>query len=224
MIRCTSRRRTGRSRLPGLVGAAIVAALLAACGGSTVTPGLVEATAAPTTAAAATPAPTAAPTAEPTAEPTPEPYEFTSTAYDYRANLPGVSVATQALRAWDGQARIDSSGPYTDKVSLPDSLLFFVYAAPTDLVLDDYAARTQEQMVSWHGCPATPDSATDLTLNGTTGRLHRMTCLGAYVQKLMVVRDGQGLVVNMLAPPGTEDRANALFEELVAGMAWPAGS
>ncbi len=35
-------------------------------------------------------------------------------------------MTIQALRAWDGQARIDSSGPYTDKVSLPDSILFFV--------------------------------------------------------------------------------------------------
>jgi hypothetical protein len=222
VTRRMTRRPTGTSTLAGLFGAVVVAVLLAACGGSTATPGLVEATPAPTTAAVATPAPTAAPTAEPTAKPTPEPYEFASTAYDYRATLPGVSEARQALRAWDGQARIDSTGPYTDTVSLPGSILFFVYGAPTDLALDDYAARTQEQMVSWHECPVTPDSATDLTLDGTAGRLHRMTCLGAYVQKLMVVRDGQGLVVNMIAPPGTEDKASKLFEDLVAGMTWPA--
>jgi hypothetical protein len=196
----------------------MVAVLLAGCGGTTATPRSDRTTPAPTPAAVATPAATA----EPTTKPTPEPYEFRSNAYDYRVTLPGVSNAKQALRVWDGQARIDSLGPYTDKVSLPGSVLFFVYGAPTDLALDDYAARTQEQMVAWHECPVKPDSATDLALDGTAGRLHRMTCLGAYVQKLMVVRDGQGLVVNMIAPPGTEDEASKRFEELVAGMAWPA--
>jgi hypothetical protein len=38
----------------------------------------------------------------------------------------------------------------------------------------------------------------------------------------MVVRDGEGLVVNMLAPPAKTDEAKALFEELVSQIDWPA--
>ncbi|HYN47561.1 MAG TPA: hypothetical protein VER83_01770, partial [Candidatus Nanopelagicales bacterium] len=139
---------------------------------------------------------------------------------------------SQATQPWDGTSRIDSNGPYTDQVVVPGSILFFVYGAPTDLDLDAYAARTQSQVAEWHECPANPGAgpgsepagylATNLTLDGTPGRLHRMTCLGSFVQKLMVVRDGRGLVVNMLAPPGKVDEASRLFEELVAEMTWPA--
>jgi hypothetical protein len=38
----------------------------------------------------------------------------------------------------------------------------------------------------------------------------------------MVVRDGQGLVLNMLAPPAGEVDPRALFREIVAGVTWPA--
>ncbi len=136
--------------------------------------------------------------------------------------LPGASVAEQALRPWDGETRIDSSGPFVDQVRLPGSILFFVYGAPTDLALEDYGARTQQQMVDWHACPAEPETTRDLELDGTMGRLYGMTCQGLHVQKLMLVRDGQGLVVNMLAPPDAADDADQLLEDLVATMVWPA--
>jgi hypothetical protein len=192
--------------------------MLAACGGAAAMP-----TAAPATPAPATPAPaTAAPTPEPTTKPTPAPYEFTSDGYGYRITLPGVSVPKQRIQAWDGAKRIDSDGPYTDQVRLPGSILFFVYGAPTDLDLAAYAERTQAQMVAWHSCPAVPAETSDLVLDGTSGRLHEMTCLGLFVQKLMVVRDGEALVVNMLAPPNDPEAARALFRDLVASMAWPA--
>ena len=205
-----------RSRLAGAI--IVVSVVLAACGGTVAAPTIEPATPAPTAAVAATSAPTPAPTPKPT----PAPYELTSDAYGYRITLPGASVPKQALQAWDGEVTIQSDGPYTDKVNLPGSILFFVYGAPTDLDLEAYAARSQAQVAAWHDCPASPDSVTDLPLDGTPGRLHRMTCLGLYVQKLMVVRDGEGLVVNMLAPPTTVDDASALFEELVAAMTWPA--
>jgi len=204
------------SRLAGA--ALLIGAMLAACGGAPATP-----TAAPATPAPATPAPaTAAPTPEPTATPTPAPFEFTSDGYGYRITLPGGATAEQRLQPWDGEATIQSDGQYTDRAYLPGNVLFFVYGAPTDLALDEYVARTQAQVVDWHDCPTVPGSATDLPLDGTTGRLHRMTCLGTYVQKLMLVRDGEGLVVNMLAPPNVVDEASTLFEELVAAMTWPA--
>jgi hypothetical protein len=38
----------------------------------------------------------------------------------------------------------------------------------------------------------------------------------------MVVRDGEGLVVNMLAPPGSQAKAEQLFRDLVAEISWPA--
>ena len=218
MIRRTSRRQPSRSALAGPAAAVALAALLAACGGTAATPASVPATPAPATPAPVTPEPTP----KPTPEPTPEPYERASDAYDSRVTLPGASLVRQALRAWDGEARIDSDGPFVDRVSLPGSILFFVYGAPTDLDLAAYAAKSQAQVAEWHDCPTRPASVTDLPLDGTAGKLHQMTCLGVFVQKLMVVRDGQGLTVNMLAPPNVVDDASQLFEDLVATMTWPA--
>jgi hypothetical protein len=198
--------------LTRLAAAAVLAAIvLAACGGTAETPR-------PTTPAPATPAPTASASPPPAATPV----AFVSAAYDYAATFPAETRPRHASARWDSEARIDATGQYTDHVNLPGSILFFVYGAPTDLDLEAYAARTQAQIAAWHDCPASPDSVTDIALDGTPGRLHRMTCLGTYVQKLMVVRDGQGLVVNMLAPPNLLDEASSLFEELVAAMTWPA--
>ncbi len=133
-------------------------------------------------------------------------------------------MAKQRLQAWDGEARIDWVGPYTDQVLLPGSVRFFAYGAPTDLDLDAFSARILEQSAEWHDCPAQPAKVTDLAIGQTVGRLSRMRCVGnAYVQKLVLVRDGNGLVVNLLAEPAVDmDEADALFEELVAAMTWPA--
>jgi len=207
-----------RSRLGSAL--VVVSVVLAACGGTVAAPTTEPVTPAPTAAVAATPAPTLAPTPAPT----PAPYEFTSTGYGYRITLPGVSVATQRLQAWDGEARIDWVGPYTDQVLLPGSVRFFAYGAPTDLDLDAFSARIQEQSAEWHDCPAQPAEVTDLAIGQTVGRLSRMRCVGnAYIQKLVLVRDGSGLVVNLLAEPAVDmGEAEALFEELVAAMTWPA--
>jgi hypothetical protein len=206
---------------PAVAATLLVALLVAACGASAAGP-----TDAPTAPAAPsaqpTPVATAEPTAEPTPAPSPTPVPFVSKAYGYALDVSPTWLPNQAKQAWDGEARIDSTGPYVESMTLPGNILFFFYGAPTDLDLNAYAAKTQEQMVAWHQCPVKPDSATDLALDGTTGRLHRMTCLGLFVQKLMVVRDGKGLVVNMLAPPAKADEARTLFEELVAEISWPA--
>ncbi len=216
MTRHSPRRRT----VAGLAGAAVLAGILAACGGSTATPSPVPATPAPTPVAVATPAATA----EPTTKPTPEPYEFTSNKYDYVATLPGASVAKQALQPWDGESRIDWVGPYTDQVLLPDGVRFFVYGSPTDLDLAAYATIIQEQSARWHDCPVQPSDVTDLAMGETNGQLARMRCTGdAYVQKLVLVGDGEGLVVNLLADPAVDTgEADALFEALVAALTWPA--
>jgi hypothetical protein len=184
----------------------------------------VPTTPAPTAEAVATPEPTAEPTQGPTTKPTPPPYPFASSAYGYRMTLPGVSVAKQALQPWDGEARIDWVGPYTDQVLLAGDLRFFVYGSPTDLDLAAYAAIIQEQSATWHDCPAQPSDITDVAVGPTIGQLVRMRCTGdAYVQKLVLVADGEGLVVNLLAEPAVDTgEANALFEDLVAAMTWPA--
>lgn len=209
---------TTPSRLRGR-SAAIVAPLtfvlglvLAACGGAAATRSPVPATPAPTPVAVATATP----------GPTPAPYEFTSDRYDYRMTLPGASIAEQAQGAWDGEERIDSNGPLTDQVRLPGSILFFVYGAPTDLTTKEYAAQGQAQTAEWHGCPAAPDAIAEVPVSGTPGQLHEFLCQGLLVQKLMVVRNGQGLVLNMLAPPEGEVDPRDLFRQLVAEVTWPA--
>jgi hypothetical protein len=215
-----------------LSGAALVVGLIVAACGATATPAPV--TPAPATPAAATPAAAASatPAATRTPEPSPARIDFTSAAYGYSTTYPGSWLTSQATQPWDGTSPIGSTGPYTDQVVVPGSILFFVYGAPTDLALDAYAAATQAQVAEWHECPADPGAgpgsepatyaAANLALDGTPGRLHQMICLGVFVQKLMVVRDGKGLVVNMLAPPGSQSKAEQLFRDLVAEISWPA--
>jgi hypothetical protein len=211
-----------RRALIGVVAALVLPAVLSGCGGTTASPIFPAPTpAAPTRTPAAVVA-TPAPTLEPTAKPTPTPREFSSNAYGYGAVFPGAWRPQQATKPWDGTTRIDSTGPYTDQVPIPGSILLFVYGAPTALDLDAYAAKTQADMVSWHACPTVPTAVADVALDGAPGRLHEMTCLGLFVQKLMVVRAGKGLVVNMLAPPARTDEARELLRDVVAQMTWPA--
>ncbi len=213
-----SRFRTGHARR-GLLAVIALATGLAACGGSaTASP------AAPSSspAAVASPPPSASAAPAQTPTPSPTPALFTSAAYDYRSAYPGTWVASQAQEPWDGTARIDSNGPYTDQVMIPGSILFFVYGAPTTLTAEEYAAQGQAQVAAWHGCPAKADSVAEVAVDGAPGRLHAFLCSGLLVQKLMVVRDGEGLVLNMLAPPDGETDPRALFREIVAGITWPA--
>jgi hypothetical protein len=217
----TPRSRPSPRAAASVAGLLVLAAALAACGGTAAAPTAAPAT---PTAAPATAAPTAEPAATPAPTPkaTPAPTDFTSAAYGYRVTLPGASTTEPALRPWDGKARVDSDGPYTDKVRLPGSVLFFAYGAPTTMTTEEYAAQGQAQVAAWHGCPATADSVETVPVSGTPGELHAFLCQGLLVQKLMVVRDGQGLVLNMLAPPDGEVDPRALFREIVAGVTWPA--
>ncbi len=122
-----------------------------------------------------------------------------------------------AAQAWDGSARIDSNGPYVDRATGPGSKLFFVYSAPTDMDLGGYAAQGQKDVNAWHGCPATAESETDVTIGGVAGRLHGFHCQGLYVMKAFAVRDGSGWAFNQIGPPGDEAADTAAFGAIAGG-------
>ena len=191
---------------------ALVAAVASSCGGAP----------APSRSAPATASPTP-PSAAPSARATPGGSAFSSTVYPYRAVLPAdltTTAPTLTSTPWDGAAQIDSTGPLTDRVYLPDSRLLFVYGAPTDLDLAAYADAGQRLKATWHGCPETPDSLTDTTFAGTPALVASFTCGGLHLLSLYTVHDDFGLVVNLMSPPGTETDDAALFARLVADWAW----
>lgn len=172
-----------------------------------------------------TPGPTSAPTApsEPSPTPAPTPTVFDSVAYGYRATFPGGLLAvppSEAQQRWDGEAVVNSDGPYTDRFYLPGNRLLFVYGASTDLDLGDYAAEGQRLKHEWHDCPETPEEAVETTFGGQPAVLHSFPCGGLRVFSVFAVRDGYGLVVNQLTPPVDVAADTAAFLELLAGWIW----
>ncbi len=200
-------------------GAVLASALaLAACGGGQLSPTMMP-TPAPASTPVAASTPSLAPTTPPTAGPSPTPLAFVSAAYGYRVWLPADRRARQAQQPWDGRARIDSNGPYVDSVTLPGSIILFVYGAPTGLDLEAYATKTQAQMVAWHACPATPDSTPPSPWTAPRAAAP-MTCRAVRAELMSVLRR-QGPSTTC-CPPGSRAGAEQLFRDLVATLRWPA--
>ncbi len=198
--------------------AAAAALLLGSCAGSSSDP-----TAAPSPSSSGTlaPEPSSTPTATPAPSPTPAPTPvvFDSVAYGYRAAFPAgqlVVPPTEALERWDGQAVINSDGPYTDKFYLPGNRLLFVYGAATDLQLADYAIDGQLKKHEWHDCPETPERLVDTTFGGEPAIFYSVPCQGLQLFSVFTVRDGFGLVINQLTPPVDVAADEAAFLDLLA--------
>lgn len=172
-----------------------------------------------TVAPAASEAPSAAPADASSAAPSSPagPATITSPFYAYSLTFPASGWSPQpAPTRWDGEARIDSNGPLVDRATGPGSKLFFVYGAPTDLDLAAWSAKGQVDVNRWHGCPATAESETDITIGGTPGRLHAFHCNRLHVMKAFAVRDGFGWAFNQLSPPGQEPADAAALSAMLA--------
>lgn len=145
-----------------------------------------------------TPTATASLTATPP-PPTPLPttsgaIRFESVKYPYALTLPAAIVQRNwhpAQRAWDGLARIEMAGPYTDNIGVVDGgLHIFGTSAPDGarafyrLVVDN-AKR-------FHGCTE-PTDAQDLMVNEATAVSYTQTCVGQPFARIVLVQDGFGL-------------------------------
>lgn len=198
----------------------LVAGLLSGCAGGTSSPSPSTAPS-PSTSPVPSPSPSATPSSA--ASPSMASTTFVSAAYGYSVVVPSEATSItpeQAEWAWDGAEQIDSNGPLTDKVWLPDSRFVFVYGGPTTESLLDYATARHLQTAEWHDCPVEPDTATDTTLGGEPARLHSFECQGVHILKLMAVRDGYGLVVNQMAPPRDDAADEAALLDFVETLSW----
>lgn len=222
-----------RRALSQVVVLGLIATLLVACsgsgtGGASPSPAPASPAASAATSAAV-PSPSTAAAPIPTVSsaaviPSPRPdVTFTSHAYRYRARIPGDLAAgdmVAATETWDGEAQIDSTGPRTDHAYLADQRLLFAYGAPTDLDVDAWATAAQAQKAAWHGCPAVPDTSTPTIFGGTTAVLASFPCGGLHVLAVYAVKDGFGLAVNLLSPPGHEAEDAAVLERILKGWSW----
>lgn len=189
----------------------------------------VPATTAPPPATVAPASTTAVPTTVPSASasvapvasasvPPPSPAVLVSPFYAFSLGLPVGWRPQGAIQAWDGTSRVNSDGPYVDRALGPGSKLFFVYGAPTDLDLAAWSAQGQKDVNAWHGCPATAESETDVTIGGLPGRLHAFHCQGLYVMKAFAVKDGFGWAFNQIGPPTQEAADTGAFEAMLADV------
>ncbi len=219
------------------VALAIVAVSLAACGGGTpasssgVPPSQVagQPTASSPPAATAPPA-TDAPTPSraspaslpplPTQSPT-----FESPFYRYAMTIaPGTRTRNwrPASRVWDGIARLDMAGPYTDQTGTPDGGLFLFGAEAESL--DAWFARVEGNGSRYHACtPA--QNRLDVTIKGVPAIAFSQGCaLGTTMARVAIWKDGWGIGVWLGdTPAGEAATTRDRLIELLDGLEWRTG-
>ena len=202
----------------------LVALVVAACSGSSVTS---SSTAAP---APATAVPSEAPSAvvttpaSPSAAPTPA--SFTSPLYAYSVTLPaGWNVAPAMLR-WDGASAPSSDASEVDKFASPATLSIFGFAAPVKSDMTTFVKQNIAWTVRDHGdtCPArTPEKTEPVKIGGEDGMLLSWDC-GILINQALLVSRGIGYVFVMRDPgvhAATDVADRAILDGLLASVTLP---
>ena len=183
------------------------------------------------------PSPSPTSTSSPSAEPvTPSPVDapasagssptaptaFTSTVYRYRVTLPGEAGAgawTPAVRPWDGRQTLIRAGPYLDRTLLPQGGVFLTGIA-TSKDLDGFTEEIISLYQRSNGCQAVTDIR-EVEINGVPARAFDQSCPeGLRPSRVVMVKDGYGILAFHTANPADEGTALARLIELLDGLEW----
>jgi hypothetical protein len=207
---------------------AVLAMLLAACG-ETAAP---QATKSPpleaTTSTVATPEPTRSP------EQTPEPTlkaaaslvanTFGSPNYKYALTLPpGTAYLAwhEADRPWDGQAKVDMLGPYTERNTVAEGGLFLVGSPGASL--DEFFGRFEANGTRYHGCGPAEDRL-ETTIGGTPAIAFTQVCENdSTFGRIALFNAGYGVGAYIFTTPGKELSVRDRLIELLSGLEWRTG-
>ena len=221
-------------RASRFVAAVAATILVAACGGSSgpVTP-------VPTPAFQSTPAVTATParTTKPTpsAAPTPEATEsaaasaaantFVSKRYQYAMTLPPGSMLVNwhsADRAWNGQANLDSGGPYLDRTAVAEGGIS-MYGAPS-ASLEEWFGQVEGNGVRYHRCTKAQDRR-DASIGDAKAIAFVQVCGGGTETwvRVAVFKEGYGVGMWFHPSPGAEIAGRDKALELLKGLEWRTG-
>ena len=223
------------SRVGTVTGRLIVAAAIwlgiGGCGGSATPTAMPSASPSPLVTAAATPS--EEPTASLSASPSPSASAasraaadtFVSDRYRYSLALPPGTLLLNwhsADRAWDGQAKVDMAGPFTDRASIAEGGLYVIGAEAQSL--DEFATRFEENGTRFHGCTAAQDR-TDVTIGGVPAIAFTQRCDHGAVGfgRVALFKDGFGLGTWISTLPGTEAAALDHLIELLGALEWQTG-
>jgi hypothetical protein len=150
---------------------------------------------------------------------------FESTRYRYSLTLPPGTLLLNwhsADRAWDGQAKVDMVGPFTDRASIAEGGLFVIGAEAQSL--DQFATRFEENGTRFHGCTAAQDR-TDVTIGGVAAIAFTQRCDHGAVGfgRVALFKDGFGLGTWISTLPGKEPAALDHLIELLGTLEWQTG-
>jgi hypothetical protein len=184
------------------LGPLVAALLLTACGSTS----LISPTPS-SSAASATPTPSSS---APTAAPIPTPYPvatlFVSPVYKYSVMLPAGWLVIPAETAWDGTSAVGHDDPIVDQLIGPQVTgrcktvflcgpIAWGLAAPTTSSLADYVKEQDAADARDHPCPAAPETAAAITIDGEPGVLESKHCPavdGILVLSAVTIHNGVG--------------------------------
>jgi hypothetical protein len=188
--------------------AAVMFALLGACGSAPPVP------VTPMATVSSSPSPTVAPSATSSAS---------ARMYPYSLPWPGEQVESDwrfAAAAWDGTARIDHGNRFTDSVETRDGALF-AFGLPIGGGPEDLRDLVAEQAQAWHGCQREPSAEETVRGGGADGIFGVYACGGTPVLRWVGVHEGFGLFVGLIVAPGSDlDEVEARFKEHIGELEW----
>jgi hypothetical protein len=117
----------------------------------------------------------------------------------------------QAQTAWDGTGSPTYDAPVVDQLIAPESTgrctrvftcgpVAWVLAAPTAKALDEFA-KAQDAAATEHSCPASPEKAEQVTIDGQAGQLESKHCPatgGAFTLGAVTIHAGVGYLFNLV--------------------------
>ena len=200
------------------------------CGSATVTP---VARPSPSTTLEATPTVVATPEATHASEPTPAATEevaqsadantFVSPRYKYAITLPPGSLVVgwhAADRAWDGQAKLETGGPYLDRASTAEGGIH-MYGAPSTS-LDEWFGVVEGAGIRFHGCTEAQNRR-EASVGGAPAIAFTQSCNNNIETwaRVAIFKDGYGVAMWLHPTPGAEVATRDKALELLEGLEWP---
>jgi len=193
---------------------------------------------APPPAPSASPVPSAAPEPTPTLEATPmaaatpdaikeapqsaDPNIFVSQVYKYALTLPPGSLLVgwhPAERAWNGQAKLETGGPYLDRAAVAEGGIH-LYGAPSRS-LDEWFKVVEGAGIRFHRCTEAQNRR-DASIGGAQAIAFTQSCSNNIEiwDRVAIFKDGYGVGFWLHPTPGAEIAGRDRALELLEGLEW----
>ena len=213
-----------------LVTVTALAVILAGCAAPTASPAVT-----PSSTLIASPTAVATPNATQSPEPTPDATQaatqradgntFVSPRYKYALTLPPGSLVVgwhAAERAWNGQAALESGGPYLDRTAIAEGGIH-LFGAPS-ASLEEWFGTVEGNGIRSHRCTKAQNRR-DASIGGAQAIAFTQVCGGGSEiwVRVAIFKDGYGIGLWLHPTPGAEIAGRDRALELLKGLEWRTG-